>query len=893
MSTTDRPTFDAARQALRTHFGYADFRGGQEEIVRSILDGRDTLAVLPTGGGKSICYQIPALLLDGITIVVSPLISLMQDQVEALRRARIRATFVNSMLDFRDAMERIEQARRGLYKLMYVAPERFESPAFLDRMRGARVALFAVDEAHCISEWGHDFRPSYLKLREAIEFLGTPQIAALTATATPDVREDVVRQLALRQPSVIVRGFNRPNLSLRVKQGTNKREAILAACAGDSCGIVYAGTRNAVEEIADMLRRHGIVSEAYHAGLPDTRRKEVQERFMRGDARVIVATTAFGMGIDKPDVRFVIHHDMPGSIEQYYQEAGRAGRDGKPSVCTILHQPGDRSLPEFFIRQTFPDRALVQNVYAFLHATAGNQLGQSFRGLVNLNPQQIAGGIGKTSEAAVRGALDLLDRSGYVRRIDASYAHSTVRFIVEPDQLREWLVREASDTLSPVAVALLRTVGSEAFFHPVDVFLNEIAEKTFRSEDHILQGLREMQAQGLVEFQSGRKGSGYALFGERVQARDLTIDYRALEKRMAHAFEKLRAMERYILGVACRRNMILEYFQETDINSVCGICDSCESGAEVAPPPDDEDRFEALAPMVLECVAELEGKFGRSVLIDVLRGSKSKRIAEYGLQRATAYGRASTVERGEISAVLDAMIGLGWIGMFESVRPALRLTELGRAKLTREITPLEISPGGSDAELRDPVLYESLRAARRRIAGELRIPSHMLVADAVLRAVANAAPADMDSLLAVEGIGPVTAKRIGTQLLATIREHLRERELALAVSREQRALPDLPSSIVQTFELCVQKLPLQDIAARRGLTDGTVSQHIAEMIGKGIRIDIDALLPNDHQRQIRTALGKLPRADLKKVKSLVDPEISFAEIRIVLAIVERERRVAT
>jgi len=890
---TEKTNLENAREALRRHFGYADFRPGQDEIVRSILEGRDTLAVMPTGGGKSICYQTPAVLFDGLTIVVSPLISLMQDQVDALEKARIKATVINSMLDFRDAAERMEKARRGFYKLVYVAPERFESQAFLERMSGVRGSLFAIDEAHCISEWGHDFRPSYMKLRGAVERLGSPPIAALTATATPDVRDDIVRQLGLRNPNIIVRGFNRENLTFRVAKGVRKREAILQACGGGETGIVYAGTRNTVEELAGMLAGHGIRAEAYHAGLDDVRRKETQERFMRGDTRIIVATTAFGMGIDKADVRFVMHHDMPGTIEQYYQEAGRAGRDGRESVCTLLHHAGDRSLPEFFIRQTYPDRAMVQTVYGHLHNAAGTQLGQTFRGLVNLSAQSIAAGIGKAGEAAVRGALDLLERSGYIRRIESQYAETTVRILYPPDRLRQWLIEAAPDALAPIAVALLRTAGGEAFHYPVNLFIGEVAEKTFRPEDQIVAGLRELHALGIVDFHSGRIAGGIALLGARVPSRDLAIDYKSLEALMRRQNEKLQAMERYILGSACRRNMILEYFHEDDVKGVCGKCDNCLSSTPIYRSETPEDVFERCATAVMTCVAELNGRFGSHVIVDVLRGGKSKRIEQFRLSSAPSYGKAAEEGRDSLFRVIDALIGLGWLGKSERTRPALRLTKLGREKLGREIQVYELPAYGEalKGELRDPVLFEALRAVRRRIAGELLIPSHVLISDETLVNVANAAPTNEDELDAVEGIGPVTMKRVGRHLLNAVREHMHERGTAEAAARARDALPALSPSVRSTLALCAQGLSLAEIAAERELTDGIVSQHIAELLGRGVALDMDALLPPKRQHQIRAALQKMRRPDLKKVKSMVDAEITFAEIRVVSALVEREKTI--
>ena len=549
------PTFEDALRALQEHFGYESFRPGQDEIIRTILARKDTIAVMPTGGGKSICYQIPAVVFDGLTIVISPLISLMQDQVAALERARIKSTFINSMLDYREVMNRLDQAHNGWYKLMYVAPERFDSRSFVERMKGIRISMFAVDEAHCISEWGHDFRPSYLRLRESIEMLGTPQIVALTATATPDVRRDVQTQLGLANPAVIVRGFNRENLTFRVMHGVNKRDEIFRICSEQSCGIVYAGTRKTVEELAIMLRQHGIPAEAYHAGLQSAERKEVQERFMDNRTRVIVATTAFGMGIDKADVRFVVHHDMPSTIEQYYQEAGRAGRDGKESVCTILYHPKDRSLPEFFIRSTFPDRALIQKTYVQLHNFAGTQLGQTFDGLLPLKAPAIASLIGDASDAAVRGSLDVLERDEYIRRVSESWSESSVQFLLSPERMRSWLIESAPPDLQPVMVHLLRVVGATAFHDPAPLFMDELAQKSGLTTEDLMPALRRLHDERIIDFVPGRKGSGIALLGGRVQAHDLHIDYSAIEKRMRHQLEKLQVMERYIIGSACRRNI--------------------------------------------------------------------------------------------------------------------------------------------------------------------------------------------------------------------------------------------------------------------------------------------------------------------------------------------------
>ena len=373
-STPSGHTVDAARAALREHFGYAAFRPGQESAVESVLAGRDTLVVLPTGGGKSLCYQVPALMLPKLTVVISPLISLMKDQVDALAARDLPATFVNSTLTANQIADRLARAQRGDVKLLYVAPERFDFGTTAERLRDTGVSLLAVDEAHCISEWGHDFRPSYLRIAQIREKLGWPPTIALTATATPHVRADIVTQLKLESPRTIITGFDRKNLSYHVlptRTDQDKDDALVHLLrSNEGLAVVYAATRKAVERITMLLERSKISAAAYHAGLDDARRHDVQEAFMTEQVRAIVATNAFGMGIDKANVRLVIHYAMPGSLEAYYQEAGRAGRDGQSAQCYLLHAFPDRFTHEFFIKGAYPDQPLVEEVYDLLRNNA-------------------------------------------------------------------------------------------------------------------------------------------------------------------------------------------------------------------------------------------------------------------------------------------------------------------------------------------------------------------------------------------------------------------------------------------------------------------------------------------------------------------------------------------
>ena len=406
-------------EALRTHFGYESFQPGQEEVIHRVLDGKDTLAILATGAGKSLCYQLPALLLPGTTVVVSPLIALMKDQIDMLAEAGISSTIaLNSTLSEDEEIAYLERVARGNLKLIYVTPERLEDESFVEVLKRLHVPLFVVDEAHCISQWGHDFRPAYLNLGRVIHALGKPTVLALTATATPAVREDIVTQLGIPHTKPIVRGFDRPNLVYEVARAATEMDKLRALKAkftgplAGALGIIYTATIKNTYAVSEYCRNElGIEADVYHSKLPKADRERVHNHFMSEDVKIVVATNAFGLGIDKPNIRFVIHYDLPGSIEAYTQEAGRAGRDGLESTCLLLYRQSDTRVQNYFLTGKYPDVEEVQKVFGTLQYFESQDNGVSLSDLRKISQLPLT---------KLKVILALLKKGGFIQNVTKS-----------------------------------------------------------------------------------------------------------------------------------------------------------------------------------------------------------------------------------------------------------------------------------------------------------------------------------------------------------------------------------------------------------------------------------------------------------------------------------------
>lgn len=564
-----QPTLEQARETLRRSFGYDAFRAGQELAVGAVLDGRDTLVILPTGGGKSLCYQVPALLLPGLTVVLSPLISLMKDQVDALNARGLPAAYINSTLSAGQVSERMAQAQRGELKMLYVAPERFDQGSTAERLRHIGVSLLAVDEAHCVSEWGHDFRPSYLRIHDVRQQLGNPPAVALTATATPEVREDIARQLRLVRPVTVITGFDRQNLHYHVvptRTEAEKDDAMVRTLTErEGPAVVYASTRRSVERITGVLERAHISVVGYHAGLDDAHRHEVQDAFMREQVRAIVATNAFGMGIDKPNVRLVIHHSMPGTLEAYYQEAGRAGRDGKHSDCVLLHAFPDRFTHEFFIKSAYPERPLVERVYAQLSREADRtgMVASSARDLLSLLP-------GKVSDREVESAFRVLARAGALVAEADAQSRVFIRLLASPERIRRELPPGQGMELELLR-ALWRAVG-KAITRGALVDVDGLPPG-FGGASGVFPLLDHLQSRQFLVWE--RTGGGNRLTRPGEPLSSFRVDWEGVDRRRRGELSKLEAVQRYAYTNGCRRAFVLRYFGDAAAGSACSGCDNC------------------------------------------------------------------------------------------------------------------------------------------------------------------------------------------------------------------------------------------------------------------------------------------------------------------------------
>lgn len=562
------------QEILKQYWGYDSFRDLQEEIITSIGEGKDTLGLMPTGGGKSITFQVPALAQEGICIVITPLIALMKDQVQNLRKREIKALAIYSGMTRQEILTALENCIFGNYKFLYISPERLDTEIFRIKLRSMKVSMITVDESHCISQWGYDFRPAYLKIAEIRELLPEVPVLALTATATPEVVTDIQARLKFREGNVFRMSFERKNLAYIVRKTDNKTKEIpyiLQRISGSA--IIYVRNRRRTKEITELLMNEGITADFYHAGLDNAVKDLRQKRWQSGEVRVMVATNAFGMGIDKPDVRIVLHLDLPDSPEAYFQEAGRAGRDGEKAYAVILYSKSDKTTLHKRVVDTFPDKEYILNVYEHLQYYYQMAMGDGFQCIREFNLEEFCRKF-KYFPVPVDSALKILTQAGYLEYTDEQDNSSRILFTIRRDEL--YKLREMGKEAEALIQSILRSYTG-VFTDYAYISEESLAIRTGLTRQQIYNILVTLTKRRIVDY-IPRKKTPYIIYTrERLELRFLHIPPSVYEERKARYEARIKAMEEYVTTEnICRSRMLLRYFGEKNEHN-CGQCDVCLS----------------------------------------------------------------------------------------------------------------------------------------------------------------------------------------------------------------------------------------------------------------------------------------------------------------------------
>ncbi len=562
------------QEILKQYWGYDSFRDLQEEIITSIGEGKDTLGLMPTGGGKSITFQVPALAQEGICIVITPLIALMKDQVQNLRKREIKALAIYSGMTRQEILTALENCIFGNYKFLYISPERLDTEIFRTKLRSMKVSMITVDESHCISQWGYDFRPAYLKIAEIRELLPEVPVLALTATATPEVVTDIQARLKFREGNVFRMSFERKNLAYIVRKTDNKTKEILYILQRISgSAIIYVRNRRRTKEITELLMNEGITADFYHAGLDNAVKDLRQKRWQSGEVRVMVATNAFGMGIDKPDVRIVLHLDLPDSPEAYFQEAGRAGRDGEKAYAVILYSKSDKTTLHKRVVDTFPDKEYILNVYEHLQYYYQMAMGDGFQCIREFNLEEFCRKF-KYFPVPVDSALKILTQAGYLEYTDEQDNSSRILFTIRRDEL--YKLREMGKEAEALIQSILRSYTG-VFTDYAYISEESLAIRTGLTRQQIYNILVTLTKRRIVDY-IPRKKTPYIIYTrERLELRFLHIPPSVYEERKARYEARIKAMEEYVTTEnVCRSRMLLRYFGEKNEHN-CGQCDVCLS----------------------------------------------------------------------------------------------------------------------------------------------------------------------------------------------------------------------------------------------------------------------------------------------------------------------------
>ena len=851
-------------KALKKYFNYDTYRLGQLEIIEDILKGMNVLAVLPTGAGKSICYQMPALISDNYSIVISPLIALMKDQVDSLNKSNEVAAFINSTQSFHETEKVLRDINYGKIKLVYLAPERLENLEFAQRLKSLNPQFLFIDEAHCISEWGHNFRPSYTKLKDFIEFTGLKKISAFTATATPEVVKDIIKQLGLKNTKLIIKGFERDNLYINVEITKKKNEKCLELYHQyKSPAIIYASSRKKTEELAQYLKTNKVNCEYYHAGLNPIIRKRIQEDFIDDRLPVIIATNAFGMGIDKKDIRLVIHYNSPGSIENYYQEIGRAGRDGKNSHTYLLYDESDIHIHNYFISNSYPTKEIIKKIYNSICDSSQIALGMLSEKDFSISAEYLRLHAEQDiSNSILISSLKYLENAGYIRINSAYKSSNKIKILFEQKRLKSFIKNTSNEYMRDILLNIIRKYGNDIFTKLTRVELSKVQSETGLTSKELEETLVNLEYLSILEFFKADSKETISLIKPRIVAEDLKLNYKHINELYISSTQKLDKMIDFVYTTECRFKYILKYFGEEVDSYSCGKCDNCLKINDFS-----DNSISYIKENILDLMAETQIEISENQIINILLGKST----DPSLNNSTFFGSLTHYSKSEVVQALKILVAKNKLHNRKDGKQKVYFVPMNETVDTDSVIA-----NNPDYE-KDLELFRMLRETREIAAKKFLQSGNIICPDYLLSKISQQKPKTKYELFSIPGFNERMFNKVGNDFLEIINSFGDVKE-----GNKKNKYVNLPANINETYNLLQKKYSLQEIAKLRKLTEAVISMQIETIIGYLPDTDISSILTDRNLDQVKEKF-KEGITDLKGLKESLPKDFSYPQVRIALA----------